>query len=64
MKIKIKSNYHVDTFFYPAVYLGLSLPTEKEVDQINILPLIFGLLMPYRVKDLSLLIYTILLQPY
>jgi hypothetical protein len=66
VKIKIKSNYHADTFFYPIVYLhpGLPLPTENVVDEINILPLIFGLLMPYRVQDLGPLIYTILLQPY
>jgi hypothetical protein len=66
VKIKIKSNYHADTIFYPIVYLypSLSLPTEQAVDQINILPLIVGLLMPYRVQDLGLLIYSILVQPY
>lgn len=66
MKIKIKSNYYADTFFYPIVYLYpvLSVPTEQAVDQLNILPLIFGLLMPYRVQDFGLLIYTILVQPY
>jgi len=51
VKIKIKSNYHADALFYPIVYLhpGLPLPTEKAVDEINTLSLIFGLLMPYLV---------------